>query len=546
MRAIEATRHHADEHGGAPAARRGASSLRRLARQRRPVVRCPVERAPINTSPSNQAGVPGPEVVRPLSAPAITVQSETLSPHHRPIPSPSDTPALRQRVRRALETSRRKIILIVDEVTGSHAIGKVPIVVEMSAAAIATELWLNPYATALLANTRDLSASDAAFRMQRLVADAIAAGYATRSDLMLFHRIDPLLAGHAFVETQAIADRSGGFDGVLWVPAFFDGDFYTLNSIQWVRSGDRLVPLAEKDLDNDSRFPVREPDLRRWLEALSDGALPPGSVGAIQLAELRAGRETLLRRLRQLRQGQQVSVDGATMDDLYELVLACLVVEREGIRLLYRAGPSFVRACISPDGVPQLRGPELFGGPSSTRPASPGVVMLGPPTRANGALRNAIRRHPTVLDLVLEPTLDLASHGQGPLLRPQHFRHLSGQVSQALAADLTPLLSFSTLSGLTSVDEIIAFRQACARTMSDMFLTLAVPPRWLVVESGAVASAVTRHGLGVRRAEVLGQAGPAITAWRLDAASRIPDGILIVVTPEIADHRTVVNLIPTG
>ena len=490
---------------------------------------------PIQLSSSNQA-----EVVRPLFEAANPVQSQTLSPQNRPIPSPSDTPARRQRVRHALELSRRKIILIVDEVTGSQAIGKVPMVVDISAAAIATELWLNPTATALLAATRDVPAADAAASMQRLVADAIAAGHATRSEVMLFYRIDPFLAGHAFVETQAISRRFGGFDGVLWVPAFFDGDVYTLDSIQWVRAGDRLVPLTDRDPDTDPRFPVRESDLRRWLEARSDGALPPGSVEAIRLAEVRTGRDTLLRRLRGVRDGRHVIVDAATMDDLYDLFLTCLLAEREGARFLYVAGPSFSRACTSQADVPQLRGPELFG---PKRPVGPGIVMLGPPTRANGALRNVIRRHPAVLDLVLEPTIDVSNYKHGQLLRPQHFRHVSGQVGQALEAELTPLLSFSPLTGSPTDDEIVAFRQACARAMTDIFLALAVPPQWLLVESGTVASAVTRQGLGVRRAEVLGQVGPGITAWRLDAGSRIPAGILAVVTPEVADHRTVLNLI---
>jgi uncharacterized protein YgbK (DUF1537 family) len=207
--------------------------------------------------------------------------------------------------------------------------------------------------------------------------------------------------------------------------------------------------------------------------------------------------------------------------------------------LLYRAGPSFVRACTSREEVTALRATELFG---AVRAPGPGLVMLGPPTRWNNELRNVLRLHPAVLDLVIEPALD--SSNQGHLLRSHHFRHLSGQVGHALDADLTPLLSFSSPVGLASADEIVQFRQACARTMSDIFLALAVPPRWLMVESGAVASAVTRHALGVRRAEVLGQVGPGITAWRLDAPSRIPGGVLTVVTPEIADHRTVANLLP--
>ncbi len=451
-------------------------------------------------------------------------------------PSASDSPGLAHRVRDAVSASGHKLVVIIDEVTGSQAVGDVPVLAERSAAAIATELVSNRSATVLLTHSREMEEAAAAETLMHLGGDVIAAARATRSTLTLLHRLDPNLAGHVVAETQALADRMGGFDGVVFVPAYFEAGYFTIDAIQWVRAADRLIPLAASPQSKDPRFPVRESDFRRWLEARSGGTVPPGSVEAIMLPEVRAGRDRLARRLGQLRDERYVVVDAATMDDLYHLVLACVEAERRGARLLYRAGPSFTRAFTTHEGPSTLRVAEVFG---AARASSPGIMLLGPLTTRNAPLREALRGHPSVLDLVIEPMADAPV--QGPLLPPHHFRHLADQLGHALHAGLTPMLSFSARaeSAAKPLDPATS-----ARTLTELVRSLSVMPSWILVESGSVANAVTRHGLEVRRAEILGQLGPGLTAWRLDAESQMAGGILVVATPDVADPRIIARLIP--
>ena len=60
--------------------------------------------------------------------------------------------------------------------------------------------------------------------------------------------------------------------------------------------------------------------------------------------------------------------------------------------------------------------------------------------------------------------------------------------------------------------------------------SISAQPRYLVAKGGVTSSDVAVYGLGVRRAEVLGQILPGIPVWRLGEESRYP-GMAYVVFP---------------
>jgi len=72
------------------------------------------------------------------------------------------------------------------------------------------------------------------------------------------------------------------------------------------------------------------------------------------------------------------------------------------------------------------------------------------------------------------------------------------------------------------------------RRVSDALIAivqgLAVTPRYLIAKGGITSSDTATHGLGVRRAVVLGQAIPGVPVWQLGAESKYP-GLGYVVFP---------------
>jgi uncharacterized protein YgbK (DUF1537 family) len=63
-----------------------------------------------------------------------------------------------------------------------------------------------------------------------------------------------------------------------------------------------------------------------------------------------------------------------------------------------------------------------------------------------------------------------------------------------------------------------------------MMQALTVQPRYILTKGGITSSDVATHGLGVRRAMVLGQILPGVPVWQLGAETRHP-GLSYIVFP---------------
>jgi uncharacterized protein YgbK (DUF1537 family) len=70
-------------------------------------------------------------------------------------------------------------------------------------------------------------------------------------------------------------------------------------------------------------------------------------------------------------------------------------------------------------------------------------------------------------------------------------------------------------------------------------------PAWIIAKGGITSSDVAVKGLGVKRAEVMGQAFPGVPIWRTGDDSRWP-GLLYAVFPgNVGDTGTLADLIET-
>jgi len=57
-----------------------------------------------------------------------------------------------------------------------------------------------------------------------------------------------------------------------------------------------------------------------------------------------------------------------------------------------------------------------------------------------------------------------------------------------------------------------------------------VRPRFLIAKGGITSSDIAVHGLGMKRALVLGQAAPGVPVWEMGPETRFP-GMRLVVWP---------------
>ena len=76
----------------------------------------------------------------------------------------------------------------------------------------------------------------------------------------------------------------------------------------------------------------------------------------------------------------------------------------------------------------------------------------------------------------------------------------------------------------------LAIGSQVSAALVELLRAIEVQPRYLIAKGGITASDLATHGLGVKRAMVLGQILPGVPVWELGAETKFP-GLPYVVFP---------------
>lgn len=407
-----------------------------------------------------------------------------------------------------------RIVALDDDPTGSQTIADLPVLTDWSVADLRWALRETATGFFVLTNTRSLSAADASAR-NRAVIDALdEASRAEGIDYVVASRSDSTMRGHFPLETDVLAknlSRHGRpVDGVVLVPAFPDAGRITLDSVHWTRNtADTMLPVGHTEFAKDASFGYRSSDLRDWVEEKTGGRFAAADVAAITAQDLReGGTEHVAERLSGLRDGRPLVVDAVCDADLRVLALAVLRAEARGTHLLYRVGPSFMRARTgqpshSPLSETRLR--ELSG-------PGHGLVAVGSHVglttaqlarlRDSGGIREVELHVPTLLD---------------PDAREKHIADVAERAATALAgADVVITTSRDLVSGADAEDSLAIARSVSAALVAAVRSTVRTHhPAFVVAKGGITSSDVATDGLDIRRAMARGTMLPGLVSlWQ--------------------------------
>ncbi|MGH2613826.1 MAG: four-carbon acid sugar kinase family protein [Thermomicrobiales bacterium] len=454
------------------------------------------------------------------------------------VPPPIDDPSLEQHVRLTVAASGRKIVAFDDDPTGVQTVHGTAVLAQWSPTALAAELQCFAPLFFVLTNSRSVPAERAVALNQEIAANLLAASQETGIPFAIASRSDSTLRGHFPAETDALGHALGGIDGVLICPAFFEGGRVTAGDVHFVRDGERLTPAAETEFARDATFGYRARTLPSWVEEKSGGAINAADVASLSLAEIRiGGPRRVADRLREARDGQPIIVNALDYPDLWTVVLGLLDVEAEGKRFLYRCGASFVRARAGIAARPLLTRDELLG-MSAPRTAR-GVVVVG----------SHVRRTTEQLQRLLELAGTIGVEVAVPALlrrerdRDEEIARVCRAAEDALAAGKSPVMYTSRRVERPDGTDALTV----ARTVSDALVAivrgLEERPDFMVGKGGITSSDVGTHGLGVKRALVLGQVRPGVPVWRLGPESRFPELPYVVFPGNVGGPETLAQIV---
>jgi uncharacterized protein YgbK (DUF1537 family) len=438
---------------------------------------------------------------------------------------PDEWPAgLLPEIQHQVKASRRKVVVLDDDPTGTQTVHSVPVLTEWPVETLRAELANDLPAFYVLTNSRSLPLAEAESMNAEIGRNLVEAARQAGREFVVVSRSDSTLRGHFPGEVKALAGALGqNFDAWLIIPYFLEGGRYTIHDIHYVAEGERLVPAGETEFARDAVFGYRASNLRQWVEEKTGGRVPAEAVASISLDDIRRGGPARVAgRLAALARGAVCVVNAAGTRDLEVFTHGLLTAEARGQRFLYRTAASFVqvRAGLAPR--PCLTRADLDL-PAS---GSGGLFIVGSYVPRTTSQVNALLDRPGMvsIEIGVDTLLD-DDRWQAEIAR------VARQADQALGCgqDVVIYTSRQLVTG-EDAERSLSIGQRVSEGLVSIVREISTRPRYLLAKGGITSSDVATQGLDVKRALVLGQILPGVPVWQLGPESRHP-GLTYIVFP---------------
>jgi uncharacterized protein YgbK (DUF1537 family) len=453
-------------------------------------------------------------------------------------------PDARPRIRGALAAAGRRIAVLDDDPTGSQTVHGVQVVTVFEPDELAAGLSEAGSTCFILTNTRSLPEADAVALNSRI--GRMLSELAARLDapIDVVSRGDSTLRGHVIAEVRALdavrREATGrGVDGVLLAPAYFEAGRFTAGDVHWARVGADVLPVGDTEFARDATFGYAASDLRDFVAEKSGGAIGPGEVASITLDDIRLGGPARVAEvLAGVTGGGFVVVNAVEYADLEVVVLGLLEVEAAGRSFLLRTGPSFVQVLAGLDPRDPLGASDLW---ADGHPGGHGLVVVGSHVGLTSR-QVAVARDRGGL---AEVELDVAAVAEAAR-RDAHVAAATRLVVSALDhSDVLLVTSRDLRRGRDAAESLEISRGVSAAVTEVVRGALAARPAWVVAKGGITSHDVAVRGLGIRRAEVLGQLFPGLVSVLrpVDAAPEVVGTPYVVFAGNVGDETTLASVI---
>ncbi|HEY4627481.1 MAG TPA: four-carbon acid sugar kinase family protein [Blastococcus sp.] len=453
-------------------------------------------------------------------------------------------PDARQRIRKALADSGRRIAVLDDDPTGSQTVHDVAVVTVFDADEIAAGLDGPGSTCFILTNTRSMSEADAVALNTRVGRTLFELSRRLDAPVDVISRSDSTLRGHVIAEVGALdAVRrevlGRGYDGVLLIPAYLEAGRFTAGDVHWARVDGEPQPVGETEFARDATFGFSASNLREFVAEKSRGAIRPDQVHSLTLDDIRrGGPQRVAEILAGVTDGAFVVVNAVEYADLDVVVLGLLESEATGKSFLYRTGPSFPQPLAGLDPHPPLQAGDIW---PAGRPGGHGLVVVGSHVGLTSRQVAVARERGDITEVELQvPAV------ADPARRDAHVAETTDRVVRALAdSDVLLFTSRTLLRDADPAASLAIARQVSTAVIEVVRGAVAAGPAWIVAKGGITSHDVAVRGLGIRRATVLGQLLPGLVSvfQPVEALPQVVGTPYVVFAGNVGDETTLAYVI---
>jgi uncharacterized protein YgbK (DUF1537 family) len=448
------------------------------------------------------------------------------------------------RVRAWHQQTNRRIAVLDDDPTGSQSVHHMSVVTVPARREYEAAFGEAGSACFILTNTRSLPEAAAVSLTQAVTRDLFALARDKDFPVEIVSRSDSTLRGHVVAEVRAIdavrREATGrGYDAVLFVPVFVEAGRVTAHDVHLARVAGAFVPAGETEFARDASFGYRASNLKEFLVEKGQGTIGLDDVYSVSLDDIRLGGASRVATvLRDVPAGAFVVINAVDYSDLEIVALAVTEARPAGRSYLYRTGPSFVRALAGQAAREPLKGTDIW---PAGHAGGHGLIVVGSHVGLTSRQVAFAAAHGGLVEIELDV--------QRVIGRSRHHDYVAAIGARAGAELAGANVLLSTSRALVRGDDAEASLQI-ARDVSSALAgavraAVTARPSWVVAKGGITSHDVAVRGLGIRRAEVLGQLFPGlVSVFRpVEAAPEMVGVPYVVFAGNVGDEQTLAGVI---
>ena len=425
-------------------------------------------------------------------------------------PSPLRIADARAQLRAAHARESQVLVVLDDDPTGTQTVRDVDVYLTWDDDLVEEAIAASSGCVYLSTNSRSLKPAEAA-QLARSLGHRIArAERKTGRRVTVASRSDSTLRGHFPIEVDDFFEGYGQTaDGILIVPAFFEGGRYTFRDTHWVLGETGLVPAAETEFARDPQFGYRASGLREWVQEKTRGRIRSIDVQSVSLDVIRGeGVEAVAALFKAAKDGKYFAVNAMEYGDLEVVALALLQAERAGKRFFLRCAASIVKVYAGIEDAPLLKASDIAA-------AGPGLVVVGSYVRKTTEQLDRLLQLRNVETIEVSVD-DLAAAHE----RSDSFKSIATRIGAALREGRTAVLSTSRTRKDLDGELFLNFGERTMQGLTAIVRLIEAKPAFVVAKGGITSFCVARDGLNVSRAKVLGQIAAGVPVWSLGRGAR--------------------------
>lgn len=436
----------------------------------------------------------------------------------------------------ALKSFGKKIVVLDDDPTGVQTVHDISVYTDWSEESIAAGFAEKNSMFFILTNSRAFSAAETEL-VHRDIANRVASeAKKTQQEFMIISRSDSTLRGHYPLETQVleatVAKNSGAkINGEVIMPFFKEGGRFTINNIHYVQEDEYLVPAGETEFAKDKTFSYTASNLGEYIEEKTKGAYKASDTTYISLTDIRKFKiQEITNQLLKVENFNKVIVNAVDYVDVKVFAIALIQAMSKGKTFMFRTAAAFTKIIGGVSDQPLLMKKELV----ETGNTNGGLVIVGSHVQKTTQQLAELQKCEYIKFIEFNHLL---------VLQPENLELELKRIITEAERDIKNGQTVVVFTGRKRLDvgseeESLKVSVKISEAITSIVQRLSIKPGFLIAKGGITSSDVGTKGLGVKKAQVLGQVKPGIPVWKTGSESKFPNMSYIIFPGNVGAVET--------